>query len=371
MRLIISFSLCFFLLWQTAVAQPLAQSKNPQSRYNHSQYLRGQHTQVTLVSLEEFSQIKAQNPSAQEYRLNQRQADQLFAQLAKEPETTKESRSDRDDEDETSQEEFNYSGTEAGTKGGSSSSGGIHPTGAGVQLGVDAARIAVHVGPRPPKLHFPRLGGGGDDAVLFLLLIGAVIVVFMVVAYAFQFVSYKIRDMKHKNRTAKRSEQSLPRYTQRIFAGTDSFAFVSADSTVDKTKETGSLTQVSYRIEDSQSPYNLGLQMEAGQIDGTFILDDEESTHSIKGGYGLLGPTAFVNLNKNFGLDFSVLAGSTEHKTVGLVSLTRLALNAKGGSFFGQLSIGSLYVSLKASEGFSRYKSDFNALAGLKVGMSF
>ncbi|MDX2470083.1 MAG: hypothetical protein QNL04_05850 [SAR324 cluster bacterium] len=361
MRLITSFLMCFFLLWQSAVAQPLAQNRNSQLGQGQlPQSLTNQN--VIVVSPQEFNQIKTQNPEAQEYQLNQREADQFFAQLAKEAPAANE-----DNEEKKSQEKLDYSGSDNATGGGSYNSSGVN-------LGVDAVRIGVHIGPRPPSFHFPKIGGGGrggDDAVLFLLLIGAVIVVFMVVAYVFQFASYKIKDMTRSNKKTPLEKVEPPRYKQRFFAGADSFQFLSSETNVDTAQESGALKQIIYRLEDTKSSYNLGLQIEVGQIDGTFILEDKETTYSLKGGYGLVGPTAYVDFTPNFGLDFSILAGTTEHKTVGTVSLMRLALNIGGDKFFGQLSLGSLYVSLKGSEGLARYKNDFNALAGIKMGYSF
>lgn len=124
---------------------------------------------------------------------------------------------------------------------------------------------------------------------------------------------------------------------------------------------------------------HVGLAIEFGTLDVKFNLEDQDDEKGenidVKGSYILMGPTIRWHFDSTLNATYyyiDLLAGSTEHKEVGVMSIARTGYNF---GIFDNLrlgiSIGSMYLNLKESEGLIRNDNDFNMIGSVETGLRF
>ncbi len=120
---------------------------------------------------------------------------------------------------------------------------------------------------------------------------------------------------------------------------------------------------------------HVGLAADLGYLNVKFNLAEDEETIVFKGNFFLLGPTIRWHLGKNSHSTYyfiDLLAGTTEHKEVGMMSIARTGFNFSIGSGLRYgFSFGSMFLNLKASEGLIRNDNDFNMISSLEMGYQF
>ncbi len=120
---------------------------------------------------------------------------------------------------------------------------------------------------------------------------------------------------------------------------------------------------------------HVGLAADLGYLNVKFNLAEDEEKIVIKGNYFLLGPTIRWHLSETSHSTYyfiDLLAGTTEHKEVGMVSIARTGFNFSitNGLRYG-FSFGSIFLNLNASEGLIRNDNDFNMISSLEMGYQF
>jgi len=139
--------------------------------------------------------------------------------------------------------------------------------------------------------------------------------------------------------------------------------------------EDGALFGVKMATGFVERDVQVGLAAEVGYLDLDAEFGGPEETMQLTGVYGLVGPAIrwVVGPHENPAyVSVELLAGTSEHNETRLLSVAKAGVNWGMGDHlrFG-LTVGSLYVDLKASEGLIQEHSDFNVLLGAEVGTRF
>jgi hypothetical protein len=117
---------------------------------------------------------------------------------------------------------------------------------------------------------------------------------------------------------------------------------------------------------------DVGLMLEGGYIHGDVAIREDDSIVSVSSGYAMMGPTIRWMLDEGRNplmLDMEVLAGMAADKDVDLISHASIGVSWGVGSAWRMgLSLGSLYMDIKRSEGPLRTESRFNLTGGLHFG---
>ena len=142
-----------------------------------------------------------------------------------------------------------------------------------------------------------------------------------------------------------------------------------------ETAERGILTSFKFATGFKGQKRYIGLMTNFGYLDVEFELNEEPKTIAFNGNYVVTGATIRWYLQPDpsstyFHLD--LLAGTTEHREIGIMSIARAGLNFSAFEDFRfGISLGSIQVNLKKSEGLIRNDHDFNLLGGMDVGYAF
>jgi hypothetical protein len=139
--------------------------------------------------------------------------------------------------------------------------------------------------------------------------------------------------------------------------------------------ETGYLAGVEILAGLEQGGTSLGLAMSLGYLNVCLALEEGDEKKELRGKYIIIGPT----FRRYLGHDpspryffFSFLSGTTEHKEVGILSIAKfgVSVGSFGGVHYG-VSMGSMYLNLKESEGLIRNDNNFNLIGGVEIGYRF
>ncbi len=122
------------------------------------------------------------------------------------------------------------------------------------------------------------------------------------------------------------------------------------------------------------APLAVCMGFEAGEVDAYLNLEDsEQESIRLTGDYFMIGPQirlyfgGFITFNFNF----EVMAGTTEHKEVGVISWAKIGFDMGGDHFHVGINYGAVNIELKADEGFVREGGDTEYLSGFVVGFQF
>lgn len=196
--------------------------------------------------------------------------------------------------------------------------------------------------------------GSSDIAVIIFVVVGVV-----VVAAAFVYAGYFVYDVLSGD---------LEQRTGWGEAGTRARVFYGGS-------RSGGMYGVRFGGGFSGEYADVGLMLEGGYMHGDVAVREDETLVSVSGGYGMLGPTIRWVLEEDINpmmLDMEVLAGMTTDDDLGLVSHASIGLSWGMGSTWRMgLSLGSLYMKIRETEGPVRTPSRFNLTGGMHVGRSF
>ena len=138
--------------------------------------------------------------------------------------------------------------------------------------------------------------------------------------------------------------------------------------------EEGSLFGIKVTTGFKDASTHVGLAVDMGSLDVKLDLENKEEL-AVKGGYVVIGPTIrwhFSTHQESTYYHIDLLAGTTEHKEVGVLSVARTGFNfAIYKNLRSGISIGSMLLNLKESEGLIRKDNNFNMIGSIEFGYRF
>lgn len=138
--------------------------------------------------------------------------------------------------------------------------------------------------------------------------------------------------------------------------------------------ETGVATGLLLAAGPGSKDFQIGLGVEAGYMYLDTVYDEHTRLEEPNGMYGMAGPVirmCWGDNNPNYFL-LELLAGTSSHDEIGIISTARAGLNFGVSEHFRiGLNGGSFYYNLKESENLFQETDDFMLLFGVEMGYRF